>query len=161
MINLDNLKIVKPFLTFSNLEVRPNTRRIIIHHTAVKGDLSAKDIHLSHLKIGYAGIGYHFVIRKNGSIERGRPVWSIGAHAYGCNSNSIGVCLSGNFEIETPTTFQIESAALLIANLCNDFNILINRQNIKGHCEVDSTACPGKNIDLDTLAGKANWYFSH
>ena len=153
------IEIQKPFLTFDFLSPRASTKRIIIHHTAVKGDLSAQQIHLNHLNIGYSGIGYHFVVRKNGAVERGRPVWAVGAHAYGCNNDSIGICLSGNFELETPTHYQIESAALLLANLCKDFNIPINRKNILGHCEVDSTACPGKNISLDTIVGKANWYF--
>ena len=65
-------------------------KKIVIHHTGnpYDDDLSVKTLHVSHRAQGWAGIGYHFVIRKDGSIEIGRPDWSIGAHAYGFNSNS-------------------------------------------------------------------------
>lgn len=117
---MQNIAPVKTFLSFDELSERLSTNRIIVHHTAVLGDLSARDIHTSHLNIGYSGIGYHFVVRKNGAVEAGRPIWAIGAHAFGCNSDSIGICVSGNFDEELPTHYQIESTALLLANLCRD-----------------------------------------
>jgi hypothetical protein len=49
-------------------------------------DASAEQIHGWHLGNGWAGIGYHYVIRKDGTIERGRPEWAIGSHAYGFES---------------------------------------------------------------------------
>ncbi len=160
---MEQVKLIKPFLTFDSLEERRRTDFIVVHHTAIAADSSAKDIHQIHLNQGYSGIGYHFLIRKNGAIEKGRPVWAVGAHAYGYNAQSIGVCLSGNFEVEKPTDFQIESAALLIANLCYDFNLPISRRFILGHRELNATACPGDKLFfyLDTVVGKANWYFSH
>ena len=55
--------------------------------------------------MGWAGIGYHYVIRKNGQVEIGRPDWAIGSHAYGENSHTIGVHVCGNFEIAEPTAY--------------------------------------------------------
>ena len=145
------------------LTERYETSLIILHHTgSIKDiDASAYDIHQWHIGSGYAGIGYHFVIRKDGTIERGRPLWALGAHAYGENWRSIGVHLSGDFSgKEKPTMSQIESAAMLIANLCENYEIPTDRQHILGHREVCETDCPGKNLfaRLDEIVGKANWY---
>ncbi len=74
---------------------------IVIHHVAIpSGDISSQAIHKAHLKNGWAGIGYHFVIRKDGTIERGRPLSVVGAHAQGDNLHTIGICMAGNFEKE-------------------------------------------------------------
>jgi len=159
--------ITEKKFNFANaLSNRNYTDLIVIHHTGGKDiDAYAEQIHDWHLSAGYSGIGYHFVIRKNGTIERGRPINAIGSHAYGSNAHSIGIHLSGNFEEAQPTDAQIEMTAMLIANLCEDFSIPTDRDHIKGHFEVDpdgkrGTSCPGKNLfaQLDTIVGKANWY---
>ena len=56
-------------------------------------DLSAKDIHKMHIGFGWDGIGYHKIIRRNGVLENGRPEFWIGAHTYGLNDKSLGICL--------------------------------------------------------------------
>lgn len=158
--------ILETKLQFGTLFERDATNRIIVHHTGGADiDASAAQIHSWHLDAGYCGIGYHFVIRKNGNIERGRPIWAIGSHAYGSNSDSIGIQLSGDFTFNAPTDNQIESAAILIAYLCDEFNIPTDRKHILGHREVDpdglkGTSCPGNILQdfLDVIAGKANWY---
>lgn len=68
-------------LEFSSLTPRYQTNFIVIHHsgTAEDMDLSAEDIHQMHQNQGWAGCGYHFVIRKDGTIELGRPVDCVGA----------------------------------------------------------------------------------
>ena len=154
------MHIVETNLRFSQLYERAETKFIIVHHSAISSDFSAAQIHQSHLNIGYSGIGYHFFIQKSGLIERGRPVWAEGAHAFHYNNNSLGVCLSGNFEFEKPNHYQIESAAALIAQLCKEFHIPINRKHILAHRELNDTACPGMYLYalMDTISGKANWY---
>lgn len=52
---------------------------------------SANDIINPDLK----SIGYHYVIYVDGTVHTGRSVEEIGAHAYGHNQNSIGICLIG------------------------------------------------------------------
>lgn len=159
---MERVTIYEPDLEFSELSERSNTDMIVIHHTGnpTDDDLSAEEIHTSHLAQGWAGIGYHFVIRKNGMIERGRPECAVGSHAYGENSHTIGIHVCGNFEIGTPTGSQIERLALLIANLCEDWGIPTDRDHIVGHRELMPTACPGTNLFavIDTIVGKANWY---
>lgn len=168
-IQMLQAKIIETNLNFNSLSRRDITSRIVIHHTgSVKDvDVSAAQIHEMHKGNGWSGIGYHFVIRKDGTIERGRPVWAVGSHAQGHNSNSIGIHLCGDFNAAFPTEKQIESAALLCANLCAEYNIPIDRNHIMGHEECYSgvgrtkgAGCPGKNLQaqLDTISGKANWY---
>jgi len=93
-------------------------------------------------------------------VEIGRPHWTVGAHAYGHNSHTIGIHACGNFEITEPTDAQIESLAMLLANLCTDYGLPIDRDHIVGHRELMSTACPGRNLyaQMDTIVGKANFY---
>lgn len=151
----------KIFNFVSPLIPRNSTKRIIIHHTGGADiDAYAEQIHQWHLNADYAGIGYHFVIRKSGEVERGRPVWAVGSHAYGANNDSIGIHLSGDFTYNKPTHEQIESCALLIANLCAEYNIPIDRKHIIGHRETIETACPGNMLFnlLEVIVGKAVWY---
>lgn len=161
--------IIETTLKFGSLSQRGSTNRIVIHHTgSIKDvDFSAERIHEIHLGKGWAGIGYHFVIRKDGTIERGRPEWALGSHAQSHNYDSIGIHLCGDFNTASPTPQQIESAAMLIANLTDKYNITCDRNHIIGHDEcyegvgnTDGSGCPGRNLQsqLDTISGKANWY---
>ena len=146
-----------------DLVERDTTDMIVIHHTGSPDmDACAEQINQWHLNNGWAGIGYHYVIRKDGTIEAGRPEWAVGAHAEGDNSHSIGIHLSGDFSEVEPTDEQVEKCAMLIAYLCDKYGIEINRDNVVGHGELMATDCPGDNLqallDDGTITGKANWY---
>ena len=80
-----------------NLLKEKNIKYIVVHcsDTSDKKDLNALDIHKMHLGFGWDGIGYHKIILRNGIIENGRPLYWIGAHAYGYNDKSISICLIG------------------------------------------------------------------
>lgn len=160
-----SIDIKETYLDFNSLSERSYTDMIVIHHTGSPDmDASAEQIHGWHLGNGWSGIGYHYVIRKNGTIERGRPEWAIGSHAYGENSHTIGIQLSGDFEQAKPTEDQIESCAKLIADICDRYGIPIDRDHIVGHGELMSTSCPGTNLQSllydNTLVGKAIFYYN-
>lgn len=106
-----------------------------------------------------AGIGYHLVIRKNGTIERGRPIWSKGAHSIPGNDSSIGIHVCGNFELEAPTNAQVEALSELCGDLCTEYG-LEPHVAIVGHRDQDATDCPGSNLYslLPIIRGKAIWY---
>lgn len=129
------------------LLVRPKTDMIVIHHVGIPdGDTSAVAIHRAHLANGWAGIGYHYVIRKNGVIERGRPLAVVGAHAYGENYHTVGINVTGNFDKEVPTDAQMKSLTELVTALCRIYHIDPGPATIVGHRDVNSTDCPGKNL---------------
>nr|DAW75697.1 MAG TPA: endodeoxyribonuclease I [Caudoviricetes sp.] len=149
-------------IDWANSVERGSTDMIVIHHTGnpTDDDLSAEELDESHRAMGWTNIGYHYVIRKDGSIEEGRPVCLKGAHAYGYNGRSIGIHLSGNFELAEPTANQIESAAMLIAALAAKYDLCINDRTVVGHRDLMSTACPGENLymHMDDIRGKAIYY---
>lgn len=149
-------------LAFNSLSERYSTEMIVIHHTGnpTDDDLSAEEIHQSHLGQGWAGCGYHYIIRKDGSVEIGRPEWAIGSHAYGFNSRSIGIHVCGNFEIAEPTEAQLNALPMLIAELCKKYNLIASKDIVIAHRDLMPTACCGKNLydKLDTVRGNAEWY---
>ena len=70
---------------------------LVVHCSATPDDepIDAAGIHDMHLGFGWHGIGYHRVINRQGEIETGRPDYWQGAHVYGHNEISLGVCLVG------------------------------------------------------------------
>ena len=67
--------------------------------TYTNQNITAEDIHRWHLDREFSGCGYHYVIQRDGKLQRGRPLNLVGAHskAYGHNKYSIGVCFVGGF----------------------------------------------------------------
>ena len=124
--------------------------RIIIHHSAIQqsADTSPLAIHSAHLMRGYSGIGYHFYIKADGTIYRGRPLCYIGAHCKGYNTFSIGICFEGNFEIEKPTNAQKIAWLNLLEYLRKEIPTI---KYVNYHKELYATACPGKNCTFTEL----------
>lgn len=82
---------------------RKSTDFIVIHCSATRGlqDIGAREIRAWHKAKGWSDIGYHFVIRRDGRVEKGRAIDAIGSHVKGHNANSVGVCLVGGLDNET------------------------------------------------------------
>lgn len=133
--------------TMSN---RTRTDYIVLHHRAGNGDVES--IHNQHLRQGYSGIGYHYYIRKDGSIYTGRPIQKVGAHCLNYNSVSVGVCFEGNYETENimPDT-QKKSGIELVRHLKG----IYPNAEIKGHRELFATACPGRNFPFEEIKREA------
>ena len=118
---------------------------IIIHCSATKegNKISAATIDRWHKDRGWRCIGYHYVVRIDGSIEYGRPVQDIGAHVKGRNKHSIGVCYIGGLDADmepkdTRTRDQKESLLYLHKTLKR----LHPNATIHGHREFANKACP-------------------
>lgn len=132
------------------LSKRKSTKFIILHHQAGNGEPTA--IHNAHLANGWVGIGYNFIVRKNGSVYCGRPIDCVGAHTQGYNSVSIGVCFEGNYETtKTMPAEQINSGMELITYLKNSFPTA----DVKKHSDFNSTACPGQYFLFDKIVNGA------
>lgn len=125
---------------------RKETTLIILHHAAAS-NASAELIHECHLAKGWTGIAYHYYVRKDGSIYRGRPEHKKGGHTGDHNHNSIGICFEGNFEVDTMSDVQTEAGAALVADILSRYGEL----KIIGHRDVNPTACPGKNFRMDDI----------
>ncbi len=140
------MKIIdKDFSWNGNLSKRSKTKYIILHHRAGSGDVQS--IHKGHLANGWSGIGYHFYVRKDGSVFRGRPIGTVGAHCTGYNDKSIGVCFEGNFEDEKMLPAQLKAGQELILHLKG----LYPDAEVKKHRDFQSTACPGGNFPFEEI----------
>ena len=74
---------------------------LVILCSAVRPDQtsSAAQIDIWHRRQGWKlGIGYHYVVRRDGQIEPGRPEWMVGAHCKNHNAHSIGICYEGGLD---------------------------------------------------------------
>lgn len=120
--------------------------RIILHH-AVAVNCSAEDIHNWHLARNWAGAGYNFLVRKDGTIYQLRPLEYVPAHATGYNTCSIGVCFEGNFEVETMPEAQKQAGKELVSYLKEKYNISL----VQKHKDVQATSCPGANFPFDEI----------
>lgn len=134
------MQIINTNLITKPIARRRVTNRIVVHHTA-GSDHSAAEIHRMHLNRGFSGIGYHYIIRANGSIERGRPEELRGAHAGKANADSIGIGLTGNFEKQVPATAQMDALVWLIGDIRQRHGQDIT---VIRHSDVMATLCPGK-----------------
>lgn len=128
---------------------------IIIHHSATD-EGNSQQFNAAHLKRGWQGVGYHFIIdngtsgKADGQIET-TPRWikqQSGAHtkASGMNDKAIGICLVGNFSEDTVSRKQMDSLVYLTSKLSAYYNIPESR--VMGHGQVPgaNTECPGKRF---------------
>ncbi len=141
------MNIIETNLEFKDMSTRKSTERIILHHADAKS-CSAEDIHRWHLSNGWSGAGYHFLVRKDGTIYRLRPEDKVGAHAYGSNYNSLGVCFEGNFMEEDMPEVQKQAGKELVAYLKNKYKI----STVQKHKDVCATSCPGDKFPFDEIA---------
>lgn len=122
---------------------------IIIHCTETRPDqdITARDIDLWHRRQGWDCIGYHFLIRLDGTIEAGRPIKKEGAHCYGHNRNTIGIAYAGGLirngdkkvYTDTRTPAQVRALYLLIITLLHCYPSIMK---ISGHRDYANKACP-------------------
>ncbi|MEG0796417.1 MAG: N-acetylmuramoyl-L-alanine amidase [Odoribacter sp.] len=128
--------------------------KIILHcaDTYARMDIGVKEIREWHQARGFADIGYHFVIRRNGEIETGRPLEKFGAHAQGYNATSIGICYAGGkaddgSPEDNRTPAQKASLLALVTRLLLQFP---NAQ-VLGHRDLPGVqkACPCFSVSLE------------
>lgn len=144
--------------------------RIVVHCSATPEgrDVTAADIRRWHKERGWRDIGYHAVVRLDGSIEPGRDLDNdggteehVGAHTYGLNADSLGICYVGGVDKDmrpkdTRTAAQNKALVGKAREWMDRFDIPIER--VTGHYEHDSgKACPSFDMDefraelIDTL----------
>ena len=143
------LRTTQANITFSKpLYNRKATNRIVVHHSVSDPMTSAETIHQWHLDKGWSGIGYHYVIRSDGSIQTGRGIDYQGAHTYNYNDDGIGICLSGNFMHSPPTELQLQSLVELVRYIKGVYKkeLLLQR-----HKDLNPTACPGDMFPMDRV----------
>jgi N-acetyl-anhydromuramyl-L-alanine amidase AmpD len=138
------------------LRKRNATNGIVLHHAAAQ-HASPDKIHEWHLKRSWIGAGYNVYIRKDGSVWELRPLWAVGAHAQGANSDSVGVCAEGMYHPSDTQTFdkampkaQYDAIVRVVRDLLQEYPSI---RWIKGHKEVpgSATVCPGDYFPLEEI----------
>lgn len=120
---------------------------IIVHCSANREGctLRAADIERYHRSLGWNGCGYHYVIPIDGTIEKGRPEETIGAHCKNHNRHSIGVCYIGGLAADgkTPADTRTEEQKRAQKQLLDELHQRYPKALIVGHHDLDPTkACP-------------------
>lgn len=90
---------------------------------------------------GWSHVGYHYIIRRNGIVEKGCPIEQTGYHCSGHNAHSIGICMVGggpNGEDNNFTEAQFDALASLVKSIRKQYPMT----NIYGHREFANKACP-------------------
>lgn len=133
-----------------NLETSRPIHKLIIHCAATNPnqDIGVSEIRDWHVKgNGWKDIGYHFVIRRNGMLEKGRPLEQIGAHVQGQNTGSIGICLVGGINMKGAaeanfTDLQWAELKSFVRAFKNEYP----KASIHGHNEYAAKACPSFDV---------------
>ncbi|MCE8052289.1 lysozyme [Halomonas daqingensis] len=128
-------------------------RTIILHCAATRPsmDIGLKEITSWHKQRGFTSCGYHFIIRRDGTIETGRQVTQQGAHALNYNRHSIGICLVGgvtehnvNVPEDNFTPAQYTALNQLLDKLLTEHKgaDIIGHNGLSGHT---TRGCPSFN----------------
>jgi N-acetyl-anhydromuramyl-L-alanine amidase AmpD len=120
---------------------------IVVHNSATRDTVTADQMARYHVnELDWPGIGYHYVIAADGTIQQTNELTSVSYHARQANGFSIGICFIGDFKDTIPSPAQMDSGAHLIAWLLQELDL--PQENVEGHkAHVLSTSCPGKQWD--------------
>jgi N-acetylmuramoyl-L-alanine amidase len=129
---------------------------IVVHCAATKPsmDIGAAEIRAWHTDPkrpggAWADIGYHYVIRRNGRLEHGRPVEIAGAHAAGYNARSVGICLVGGLDAQGKPADEFEPIQKeTMRNVIEWLRERYPKTRIVGHRDLPDVkkACPSFDV---------------
>ena len=128
---------------------RASTEAIFVHCSATKPSMNwgLREIRQSHKERGFLDVGYHFIIKRDGTIEAGRDEDVIGAHVEGYNSTSVGVCLVGGVDDRLKpeanfTPAQMQALRSLLVTLLAKYEGAV----LRAHHDVSPKACPSFDL---------------
>ena len=126
--------------------------RLVIHYSATypDQDLDVDDIREMHLARGFNDVGYHYVIKRDGTVQKGRPDNVVGAHVSGHNTGSLGICCIGGIEratgpnvgVDNRTEAQKAATVKLVRSLLEQHP----GAQVVGHRDLAPTQCPGFDV---------------
>lgn len=149
IIGEEEMKNERQLLTVEDgplMQGRESVRYLILHCSATRcdKDYTAEQLLRDHKTRGFRTVGYHFYIRRDGTITQHRKLLEVGAHCRPWNRCSIGICYEGGLDrnghpCDTRTLAQKASLVALLRELKK----LFPRAIILGHCDLDPLkSCP-------------------
>ena len=166
------MNIIDVGLNYGNMSYGNNPKMLIVHHIEVEGsNWTVQAIHNMHRRDnGWAAIGYHYYIRLDGTVYKGRPDNAIGAHCQGCNTNTLGIAFEGNYDKRTVMPeAQFNAWCKLKSYLFNKYGTM----PVYGHREKGSSECPGRYFPLEKvkqtskpsdgvwIEDEVGWWYKH
>ena len=127
---------------------------LVVHASATPADLDigVEEIDRWHKERGWNGIGYHFVIRRDGTLEAGRSITKAGAHVYGYNRVSLGICMVGGVTKDgKPENNFTDEQFNTLHTLLISLRQMYPRAEILGHRDLSP------DIDGDGIIEKWEW----
>ena len=152
--------MIRDFFAEQGMTFKPLVpEAIVIHSTATKADMDHVDaewVHDEHLKRGFFLIGYHFVVKRDGTVEEGRPITRRGAHTRGHNDYTIGIAYAGGLSDDgkaedNKTQAQEDAIATLVANLLVKYEDITD---VVGHRDLHGTATECPSFEVSTWLKK-------
>lgn len=149
----------------SNWDPMVTPYRITVHHTAEPFEGTSRAQTVSQMQFiqrlhqndnGWADVGYHYLIDREGRLIEGRPIDRQGAHADGKNNiGNIGICVIGNFvgqperpaeyhAAQVPTQKQMATLERTVKELRESYDI--PRKHVYHHNKFTGTLCPGPTL---------------
>ena len=135
-------------------QFKVNVPELIVYHcTATPADMDVDVAMVNdwHQKRGFYDIGYHFLIKRDGTLEVGRPIERYGAHAAGFNKDSVAIAMAGGVDknMHPEDNFTDDQYAMLYGT---STSLLINYPTIieiVGHYQLPNVAkaCPSFDVD--------------
>jgi N-acetylmuramoyl-L-alanine amidase len=122
--------------------------RFVIHHSADPNGTPEKYAKYHVQTHGWPGIGYHFVIQKDGTIFQTNALETISYNVENYNTGTVGICLTGNFENELLQAPQKNALVWLLKDLV----VQLGPKSILPHSAFKPTECPGDHIDTDVIS---------
>lgn len=125
---------------------------IVLHYSATYADqdLDVDDIRKMHLARGFNDVGYHYVIKRDGTVQKGRADHVVGAHVAGHNTGSLGICCIGGLERETGPNVGVdnrtEAQKAATIRLVKELLAKHPKAQVVGHKDLGPTQCPGFDV---------------
>jgi len=135
-----------PVLRFTQTPtIRARTNRIILHHYH-HSSAPPQEVHRWHLSNGWLGIGYNFMVDRDGTIWRGRGMDALGTHTANNNGDSIGIACQGRYDDHDLTMPDAQFNALIwLIHECRKVHGIIP---VIGHRDASPSSCPGRFFPL-------------
>lgn len=129
---------------------REVTNIIVIHCAATKPsmDIGLREIRQWHVQQGWLDVGYHYIIRRDGTVEIGRPHDVVGSHVKGHNFESLGICMVGGIDdAGKPQDNFTDTQWVALEGLVKEVSTVYPNARICGHRDLDSgKACPSFDV---------------
>lgn len=128
-------------------------RYLVVHCSATPAtrDIGVAEIRAMHKRQGWRDVGYHYVIRRDGRVEKGRPDNEPGAHVQGHNGHSLGICMVGGVKPDMSAECNFTDAQFVaLGKLLDQLHAKHPAAGICGHRDLS----PDRNGDGKVTKGE-------